>query len=81
MSELGEPTVEAGGRPLEVTGGISLLEVDGLPLEGPEPGRPPPCERATAVGGGRVTVGTAWGMWERRYLMKKSQSSPKNNLS
>ena len=63
MSELGEQTVETGGRPLEVTGRLSLLEVDGLPLEG---GRPPPCERATAVGGGRVTIGTAWGVWESR---------------
>ena len=71
--------LEVDGLPLEVTGGISLLEVDRLPLEGPEPGRPPPCERATAVGGGRVTVGTAWGMWESRYLMKKSQPSPKKS--
>ena len=34
MSELGEQAMEAGGRP--------LLEVDGLPLEGAEPGRLPP---------------------------------------
>ena len=53
MSELGEQTVEAGGRLLEVTGEISLLEVDRLPLEG---GRPPPCERATTVGGGPLVL-------------------------
>ena len=58
--------MEAGGRPLEATGGLPLLEAGGrpleatggLPLEGAEPGRLPPSKvRVTAIGGGRVNIG------------------------